>query len=68
MIGLSVAYELSTLPQDKQELMINQFKENGGLTLNNVKYIKDSLKNEVEDEQEERKTDKKDIDLKVKVL
>lgn len=50
MIGLSVAYELSTLPQDKQELMINQFKENGGLTLNNVKYIKDSLKNEVEDE------------------
>ena len=44
MIGLSVAYELSTLPQDKQELMINQFKENGGLTLNDVKYIKDSLK------------------------
>ena len=68
MIGLSVAYELSTLPQDRQELMINQFKENGGLTLNNVKYIKDSLKNEVEDEQEERQTDKKDIDLKVKVL
>ena len=68
IIGLSVAYELSTLPQDKQELMINQFKENGGLTLNNVKYIKNSLKNEVEDEQEERKTDKKDIDLKVKVL
>lgn len=33
-----------------------------------MKYIKDSLKNEVEDEQEERNTDKKDIDLKVKVL
>ena len=68
MIGLSVAYELSTLSQDKQELMINQFKENGGLTLNDVKYIKDSLKSEVDDEQEERNTDKKDVELKIKVL
>jgi len=39
-IGMSTAYELSGLPEEKQEEAFSEYKEKGGLSISEVKAIK----------------------------
>lgn len=45
-VNLSTAYELSGLPEEKQEEAYQQYKESGNITINEVKEIKKQQKQE----------------------
>ena len=49
-VNLSTAYELSGLPEEKQEVAYQKYKENGSITMNEVKAMKkDNQKAEQEE-------------------
>lgn len=52
-VNLSTAYELSGLTEEKQEEAYQQYKENGNITINEVKEIKKQQKEEEEEVEEE---------------
>ncbi|GMQ56771.1 hypothetical protein AN1V17_11650 [Vallitalea sediminicola] len=71
-INISTAYELSTLPKEYQQEVLEEFKDSGSLSINDVKEkkkelkeIKGTVKNNATKEQGEQEREKQEQEKKI---
>lgn len=62
-IGLSVGYELSGLPEEKQKEAFEEYKQKGGLSIKDVKDKKEELKQEHKEEEKKEEPEQTNTEL-----